>query len=967
VTKFLTLVVSGGVTGAIFSLVSAGLTLSYSATGIFNFAYGGVAFSAAYVYYELNTALGWSIGWAALVTLLVFAPLLGLALNTIVFRPLARAGESAKIVATVGLMIALPALTQWVSDGLINIFSIHTARSSVVLQVGFPSGLGPVPANVWHLGKIPFNSNEMVVFACAVLCAAALWVLMRRTPLGLRMRAVVDRVNLARIRGVNEGQTSRYAWVIGTFLASLAGVVGAPILGAISSNSFISVMFVAAAAVVVGGLRSIPIAFAAGMLLGVAENLVTGYAKFASYITGFNDSVPVVILLVALVVLARDRARRAGSTAEDAPPPDYLADLPRWRRALPWTLAVIFLICYIEWLSNHFWAGVMAQGLALSLIFLSFVIVTGMGGMVSLAQATFVTACGLTTGLLFQHFHMPFYAAALIGVIFTMVLGLVVALPALRLGGLPLALATLALALLGDNVLFQWNWYRNVNEGWTIPRLKIGALNLANNRTMALTLLVIVLFVILLINNLKRSPWGRSIAAVRSSEVAAATSGVSPLRVKLALFALSAGVAGVGGIFYASFQGNVNNSTAPAVNGLLWLATVVLFGIRRPAAAAWAGIGSAMTPVILGSGFHWWSWVPTWLSWKGTNSAEIPAILFGLGAVTLARQPDGFLAANAAQKYAKRAAKRAAAGQAAPGDMLVPALATAAVASPGSVAPPPLGGGAATPVFATGAVAAEEAAIAEEVDRHSRELLTSGIVHASRDGAPAEDALLALRSLRAGYGDVEVLHGIDLSVPRRSITALFGANGSGKSTLCGTISGLVPVTSGALLLDGDDLGGVAAHRRVGRGVLVAPESRGIFPGLTVEENLMLRLDAGDREEVYGRFPVLRERRRLPAGSLSGGEQQMLTLAPVLARPPKLVVVDEPTLGLAPLIISQLLELFGELRDRGTTILLVEEKVRDVLGVADHVAFIELGHIAWSGPRSDVDDERLVQAYLGAQL
>ena len=960
-TKFLTLVVSGGVTGAIFSLVAAGLTLSYSATGIFNFAYGGVAFSAAYVYYELNTALQWPIVPAAIVTILVFAPLLGLALNVIVFRPLARAGESAKIVATVGLLIALPALTEWVGDGLINIFGIHTARSSTVLEVGLPSGIGPIPADVWHLGKIPFNSNEMVVFACALLCAIALWVLMRRTPLGLRMRAVVDRPNLARIRGVNDAQTSRYAWVIGTILAGLAGVVGAPILGSISSNSFIAVMFVAAAAVVVGGLRSIPVAFVAGMFLGVAENLVTGYATFASLISGFNDSVPVVILLAALVVLARDRSRRAGSAVEDAPPPDYLADLPRWRRALPWTLAVVFLIGYIQWLSDSFWAGVMAQGLALSLVFLSFVIVTGMGGMVSLAQATFVTAAGLTTGLLFQHLHVPFYAAALIAILFTMVLGLIVALPALRLGGLPLALATLALALLGDNVLFQWNWLRNLNTGWKIPRLKIGALNLANNRSMALTLLVIVLLVILLINNLKRSPWGRSIAAVRSSEVAAATSGVSPLRVKLALFALSAGVAGLGGIFYASFQGNANNSTAPAVTGLLWLATVVLFGIRRPAAAAWAGIGSSMTPVILSSGFHWWSWVPTWLSWKGTNSPEIPAILFGLGAITLARQPDGFLAANGAQRFAKRAAKRADAGRAAVGPGLPSAR--GARGAPDLPVEPVLSAPGVEPT----AAAAEEAAIADEVMRHGRELLSTGAVHTSGDGAAAGDVLLAIRQLRAGYGEVEVLHGLDLMVPRGTITGLFGANGSGKSTLCSAISGLVPATSGSILLEGEDLCGVPAHRRVGRGVLVAPESRGIFPGLTVEENLMLRLGAEHREEVYSRFAVLRERRRLLAGSLSGGEQQMLTLAPVLARPPRLVVVDEPTLGLAPIVISTLLELFQELRDRGTTILLVEEKVRDVLEIADHAAFIELGHIVWAGPRSDVDDERLVQAYLGAQL
>jgi ABC-type branched-subunit amino acid transport system ATPase component/branched-subunit amino acid ABC-type transport system permease component len=944
--KFLTLCVSGAVTGAIYSLVASGLVLSYSATGIFNFAYGGIAFAAAYLYYEFNGALHYHIVPSALLVVLVFAPLLGLLLDWAVFRPLARASESAKIVACIGLLIAIPGLTEWITDGVVNIFNVHhLARSSTVLQVGFPSGLGPVPADNWHLGKIPFNSNEMVVFGAAVLCAVGLWYLMRRTPLGLRMRAVVDRASLARMRGVDDALTSRYAWVIGTMLAALAGVVGSPILGVISTDAWIGVVFAAAAAAVIGGLRSIPLAFAGGLLLGVAQNLVTGYATFAASIPGFNESVPTLLLLVTLVVLGAERGRRAGSTTEESLPPDYLAHLPRWRRALPWTLALIFLVFYILLLSNKFWAGVMAQGLALSLVFMSFVVVTGMGGMVSLAQATFVTAAGLTTGVLFQHYGVPFFGAAAVGVLAAVALGLVIALPALRLGGLQLALATLALALLGDNVLFQWKWLTNNQSGWTLPRPKIGPLSLTDNRTMAICLLVVVLVVMLLINNLQRSLWGRSIAAVRSSEVGASTSGISPLRVKLALFAVSAAIAGIGGIAYASFQTSMSATTTPAAIGYLWLATVVLFGIRRPIAAAWAGIGSAMTPVIIGSGFHiqWWSWVPSWLSWNGTPSSEIPLILFGLGAVTLARNPDGFLAANARQRYERRVRRMAS----------QPAGTPESQAVAGEVA-------------AELAVSEEAAAGLAETRLHAARLEAEQVLGRGTQGEESE-ALLAVRGLHAGYGEVEVLHGLDLTVRSGRITALFGANGSGKSTLCSTLAGLLTPRTGRILLDGQDLTPVPAHRRVRRGMLVAPESRGIFPGLTVEENLTLRLGPEDREEVFRRFPGLRDRRRLVAGSLSGGEQQMLTLAPVVVRPPRLVVVDEPTLGLAPLVVEQLIGLFRDLRDQGTAILLVEEKVRDVLQIADDAVFLELGRIVWSGPRSEVSNERLVGAYLGAQL
>jgi branched-subunit amino acid ABC-type transport system permease component len=204
VDTFLALVVSGAVTGAIYSLVASGLTLSYAATGIFNFSYGAVAFSAAYLFYIFHTGLHWSVPVAAVVVILVFAPLLGILLDVAVFRPLARAHESAKIMATVGLLLAIPALTEWITDGIIDVFHVNIPTSEEVLQVGFPAGLGPVPQKTWHIPPhIPITSNALVVLISAAVCAIALWFLMRRTPLGLQMRAVVDRHGLARMRGVN--------------------------------------------------------------------------------------------------------------------------------------------------------------------------------------------------------------------------------------------------------------------------------------------------------------------------------------------------------------------------------------------------------------------------------------------------------------------------------------------------------------------------------------------------------------------------------------------------------------------------------------------------------------------------------------------------------------------------------------------------------------------------------------------
>jgi ABC-type branched-subunit amino acid transport system ATPase component/branched-subunit amino acid ABC-type transport system permease component len=950
--KFLTLAVGGAATGTIFSLVAVGLVLSYTATGIYNLAYGAIAFCAAFAFYELRAALGWPVAPALILTVFVLGPLVGLLLDFAVFRPLARATEAAKIMATVGLLIALPAIARFIDEVLINDFHRGLLKSdNLTTAVG--SSIGPVPPKTWKpFANFQINSDQLVVLIVAVIVAVVLWFLMRRTSLGLRMRAVVDRHQLAQLRGVSPRTTSALAWVIGTTVCALAGVVGAPLLGSLIPDTFTLFVFIASAAAVVGGLRSIPLAFAGGLIIGISRNLVPGYLESVSRkIQGFGDAIPFLILFIGLIVMSRDRSRVAGSAADVVPPADYARDLSKWRRRMPWMIAVGLLILFLLWPHhNHFWLGLVTSALAFSLIFLSFTIVTGIGGMVSLAQAGFVTASGLSAGLVINKYGWPFLPALLLGIAVSVVIGIIIALPALRLGGLPLALATLALAFLGDSVLFQWNWLRHGTAGWVVQRPALGAFSLNDTRTMAFVLLALIGLIMLGINNMKRSPTGRAMLATRASEPAAATSGVSPVRTKLLVFALSAGVAGLGGVMLASFNKSVTNQSTPATVGLLWLSSVVLFGIRRPAGAFVAGLSFTLFPQLLNGGFRLPSFLPTWLGWHGTRDPFIPAILFGLGAIQLSRQPDGILTLTASQNYArrlKRKARRAAkAGQ--------PAV---LVGAPSGIAE---------------VVHEEEEAISAQVARHEEEFAATVGRRGQHpavagDGEGRPEPRLVMESVRAGYDEVEVLHGVSFELRPGRILALLGANGAGKSTLCASIAGLVSSTAGQVLLDGKDISRKPAYERARAGVVLAPEGRGIFPGLTVQENLTLWLpSAADRQRAYERFPLLGARRRLAAGSLSGGEQQMLTLAPLLVHPPVVLVADEPSLGLAPLIVRELMGVFSRLRDEGVAILLVEEKARDVLNVADDVAFLELGHVGWSGPRAEVDDDRLAAAYLGMQ-
>ena len=236
--------------------------------------------------------------------------------------------------------------------------------------------------------------------------------------------------------------------------------------------------------------------------------------------------------------------------------------------------------------------------------------------------------------------------------------------------------------------------------------------------------------------------------------------------------------------------------------------------------------------------------------------------------------------------------------------------------------------------------------------------------------------MLTVEEVWAAYeGAAPVLRGVSLSIEAREIVAVLGANGVGKSTLLRVISGLLPSQRGRVLFDGQDLREVPPHRRVAMGLVQAPEGRQVLPGLTVEENLLLggyvrrRDPAGlDRAmaQVFELFPILQDRLRQLSGSLSGGEQQMLALGRALMAGPRLLLLDEPSLGLAPLAVKQVFEVIARLRDQGLPILLVEQDARKAIEVADRGVVLRGGQVAVAGPASDLlDSEEVRAAYLGA--
>jgi branched-chain amino acid transport system ATP-binding protein len=229
--------------------------------------------------------------------------------------------------------------------------------------------------------------------------------------------------------------------------------------------------------------------------------------------------------------------------------------------------------------------------------------------------------------------------------------------------------------------------------------------------------------------------------------------------------------------------------------------------------------------------------------------------------------------------------------------------------------------------------------------------------------------MLEVRALGSRYGRIPALHDVNLRVGAGELVALVGANGAGKSTLLRTISGVQPTSAGAIGFEGRDLGRLSARQRVQAGIVQVPEGRQVFAPMSVEDNLRLGAFARGRadalDEVIGFFPVLRDKRRQPAGLLSGGQQQMLAMARALMADPRLLLLDEPGMGLAPRLVAEIFAHIAALRARGTTVLLVDQNARAALSVADRGYVMEAGRIVLEGAAADLlRDAQVQRAYLG---
>ena len=672
-TQFLNYAVPGVPFGCVFALMAVGLVLTYKASGVFNLAFGAQAFVSALTYVSLIQD-AWPRWAAAVIAILVIGPFVGVLLDRLLFRRIRTASPLVKLVPSLGLLVALPQV------------ALIIAGSTPSLPP--PAIVANAQTVYLHLGSVPLSGLELSICAATVIVVAALVVLFRFTPVGLEMRAVVESPRMTELAGVNAGRVSAFAWILSSVMAALAGVLLAPLYSQLDPQNFTVLLVWGVAGAVIGRFSSLPLALVGGLALGIGQQVIAGYLPAGVIANGLRPSLPFVVLLVFLP-FARQRQLddplsacdppssaierstsgfHAASTSTTSDGTGHTIGL--WHQRLEgggavtgpglltrrptatfaWAVAALAVVSALTWVPPD-WLLTMNQGIAFAIIFLSLTLLTGMTGQISLCQATFAGLGGFMAGQLANHVGLPVVLGMVAGGLLAALLGVLVAIPTLRLAGLPLALATLAFALLADNILFPNSLIGNGAGGVTLPRPSAGPISFAAAKPFFVLSLVILGAAAAVVKLVGDGTMGRYLAAIRGSEMAANSVGIDVYRLRILVFALSAALAGVGGALFGSLEGSLSPDDFGYQISAVLLVVVAIVGLRSIAGAVVAGLVYTTLQVAVTT-------LPS-------RFAGLVAVLFGLATLSYTRHPEGFLdyvGARTQDAIARRRAARSGAG-----------------------------------------------------------------------------------------------------------------------------------------------------------------------------------------------------------------------------------------------------------------------------------------------------------------
>ena len=878
--------------GSLYALASQGLIVIYRGSGILNFGLGAIGMVAAYVEFELTTIHGWSF-LPALIVGVGVAAVIGLLCHLLVMRPLRTASPLARIVATLGILITL--------------------QAAVVLRYGSNPQFVTValPQQVWTIhGDITISSDRVIVGGIAVALSVLLWAVYRFSKFGLATSAVAENQRAAGSLGLSPDVVAGANWAIGSALAGLAAILIAPIV-TLQAAVLTNMVLAALAAALIASFRSFAIALVGGLLIGIAETVTQRYIP----VSGLGRSVPFIVIV--LVVVLRGQA---------LPLRDFfLQRLPaigtgriNWRWVGVGVAATVVLLT----LTSAPWQNAIIMSLCASLVLLSIVVVTGYAGQLSLAQFAFAGIGAFIAGRLVAVYDLPFWLATVIGVVATVPIGVVFALPAVRTRGLNLAVVTFGMGAAVELLVFN-----NPDYTGGIQGTQVGAATLfgwpvdsiAHPARYGFVVLACVLAATLVVANVRRSRSGRRLIAVRTNERAAAALGISVAGAKLYAFALSAALAALGGILLAFMLPTIQYGSFTSLSSLNYVGIATVGGLGYLMGPI---LGSPLAPGALGQQI---------LDSISPGTGKYLPLITGLSIILLVlANQDGVARETASQlRWLK--------------NKLGLGRRAATVSADGSASSP-----------------------------------------ARLEVNPVVPRTLHVEGLTVTYGGTTAVSEVSLVVRPGRIVGLIGPNGAGKTSLIDAVTGFTKASSGRLLLDDADISGWSAVRRARAGIGRSFQSLELFEDSTVLDNLRTASDPRDSIS-YVRDLVAPVNPTLPAAaiaatrefgftdkidhdvaSLSYGDRRLLAIARAVATEPSVLMLDEPAAGLGQVESAELASLVRRLADDwGMGVLLVEHDMDFVMSVCDEIVVLDFGQkISEGRPDTVRKDPAVVAAYLG---
>ena len=883
--------------GAMYSLASQGLIVIYRGSGVLNFAQGAIGMMGAYLFFELRVTLELPYLVSALGGI-AFAVLIGALSQFLVMRRLNRASPLARVVATLGLLL--------------------TIQSIAVLRYGGRATYVPVDL---PLGSFNFTSTIILTFDRAIMLFIAivltwlLWWTYRSTRFGLSTNAVAENQLSAATIGLSSERIAMANWALGSGLAGLAAILISPIVS-LQVSVMTNLVLAAMAAALVAAFRSFPIALVAGVGLGVGQTVI---GRYTGDYPGVALSVPFIVIVVWLMFrgqslpLRNFLLQRLPLIGTGKVKPSYV-------------IVGVGIGAVMIWWFDPLWLGALTITLAVSLIVLSIVLLTGYAGQLSLAQFAFAGFGAWIAGRIVAMWGVPFGFALIIGILLTIPLGLLFALPAVRTRGITLAVVTLGLGTSLEFLVFNNSFLTGGVTGTNVgdPTLFGVDISAINNpqRYAAVLLAVLVLFT-LAVSNIRRGRSGRRLIAVRTNERAAAALGISVITAKLYSFSLASGIAAAGGIFIAFRSQEISYGTQ-------------FVNFQSIAAVGWAmigGIGFLIGPIIGATLAPGSIGAQLMFSIPGDVGRFLPLLSGILLILFVLQNQDG---------SAKEMSLT--------GRLIRSKL-------PGGSKPEK------EPKVVTRAKeAAEDQSVAVKVTPMT----------------------LEIRDLTVRYGLTTAVDSVSFTIEPGKVLAVIGPNGAGKTSLIDAITGFTPIASGVVLLDGVSVSSASAVARARMGVSRSFQSLELFEDSSVLDNLQTAADPHDfgsylTDLVWPQYPglspaaeaAIREFALGPdlqrkAQDLPYGRRRLLALARAVASQPSVLLLDEPAAGLGDVETQELGTLVRRLaREWGIAVLVVEHDMNFVMNVCDEIVVVDFGRKIAQGPPAQIRvDPAVLSAYLG---